>query len=96
MQSSGFETDWKRLGWLAFGMTFTAALTAIRYRFPGVKLHPIGFAIAGSTVMMQSVTSIFIVWLAKVLILRLGGLEAYRRNIPPLWVSLWATLRRWH
>ena len=32
--------------------------------------------------MVQSFTSIFAVWLAKVLIFRLGGLVAYRRNIP--------------
>ncbi|MBT5828681.1 MAG: hypothetical protein HOH77_00700, partial [Candidatus Latescibacteria bacterium] len=55
---------------------------AIRYRFPGLGLHPIGFAISGSDVLRSGISSIFIVWAVKVLILRFGGLESYRRNTP--------------
>ena len=82
VQSSGFATDWKRLGWMTFGIIFTILLTALRHRFPGFKLHPLGFAVSASGVIMQSFVSLFAVWLAKVLIFRLGGLGAYRRNIP--------------
>lgn len=74
--------DWTRLSWLGFGAVFTVCLYAIRYRFPGLGLHPIGFAISGSDVLRSGISSIFIVWVAKVLILRLGGLESYRRNTP--------------
>jgi hypothetical protein len=82
VQTSEFVTDWKRIGWMGFGILFTLLLTALRHRFPGFKLHPLGFAISASGVMMQSFVSLFAVWLAKVLIFRLGGLGAYRRNIP--------------
>jgi hypothetical protein len=82
IRGNELATDWTRLGWLAFGAAFTAVLYAIRYRFPGIGLHPIGFAISGSDVLRSGISSIFIVWVAKTLILRFGGLESYRRNTP--------------
>ena len=82
IRNNDFGTDWTRISWLGFGAIFTVGLYAIRYRFPGLGLHPIGFAISGSDVLRSGISSIFIVWVAKVLILRLGGLESYRRNTP--------------
>ena len=82
IRDNALETDWMRLGWLGFGAIFTLGLYALRYRFPGIALHPIGFAISASDVLRSGISSIFIVWLSKTLILRFGGLESYRRNTP--------------
>ena len=82
IRDNAFGTDWMRLGWLGFGAIFTLGLYALRYRFPGIALHPIGFAISASDVLRSGISSIFIVWLSKTLILRFGGLESYRRNTP--------------
>ena len=75
-------TDWNRVSWLGIGSVFTALLFYLRYRFPGFPVHPIGFAVSGSEILRSSTASIFIVWLIKILLLKLGGLESYRRKVP--------------
>lgn len=82
VRSSTMATDWARITWLGVGAIFTACLYATRYRFPWFTLHPIGFTIAGSNVLRSGVSSIFLIWLAKDLIFRLGGLDHYRRTTP--------------
>ena len=82
IRDNAFATDWTRLGFLGFGAVLTLGLYALRYRFPALALHPIGFAISASDVLRSGIASIFMVWLTKTLILRFGGLENYRRNTP--------------
>jgi hypothetical protein len=67
---------------MGFGVLFTIGLYGIRYRFPSLALHPIGLAISGSDVLRSGISSIFIVWAAKTLILRFGGLNLYRKAKP--------------
>jgi len=82
IRSSGIQTDWRRLNFMFGGAIFTACLYAIRYRFPQFSLNPIGFAISGSNVLRSGITSVFLIWLARNLIVGLGGLESYRRATP--------------
>ncbi|MDP6775993.1 MAG: hypothetical protein QGI83_04440, partial [Candidatus Latescibacteria bacterium] len=75
-------TAWDRVSWLGIGGAFTLLLYFLRYRFPRFPVHPIGFAVSGSEILRSSTSPIFIVWLVKVLLLRIGGLESYRRWAP--------------
>ena len=74
--------DWKRLGFYAGGLIFMAFLTLVRYRFPGWPLHPVGFAISETHAIRGTIFTIFIVWLTKTLIFRIGGIQLYRRGQP--------------
>ena len=82
IQEGTAGTSWDRVGFFAIGAAFTGILVFLRYRFPGFPVHPIGFTISASNVLRSSVTSIFIAWLTKALILRFGGLNSYRRMAP--------------
>ena len=64
------------------GVVVAGGLTAMRYYFPAWPIHPIGFAIAGSNVVRVVTFSIFLAWLAKVIILRIGGVSMYKRAQP--------------
>jgi hypothetical protein len=75
--------DGVRLGFTAWGFLFTVILAALRTRFPGDPFHPLGFILATSY--GDSGTFIFpafMAWLAKGLILKIGGLKLYRKGIP--------------
>jgi hypothetical protein len=74
--------DWQRLGFYAGGLIVMACLTLIRYRFPSWPLHPVGFAISETHAIRGTIFTIFIVWLAKTLIFRIGGIQLYRRGQP--------------
>lgn len=80
--ANDLKIGWSRIFWMGFGALFTIALYAIRYRFPNLGLHPIGLAISGSDVLRSGISSIFMVWAAKLLILRFGGLNLYRQCKP--------------
>ena len=82
IRAASLEADWTRLVWLLVGAIFTVCLYSIRYRFPRFGLHPIGFAISGSDILRTGFTSVFLIWLAKDLVFRFGGLDRYRRTTP--------------
>ena len=82
IQQGTAGTDWARLQFLGLGAAFTAFLFYLRYRFPGFPVHPIGFTISASGVLRSTMSSIFLVWLTKALLLKFGGLETYRRMVP--------------
>lgn len=62
----------------------TAGLTLIlRYVFPGSPFHPIGFvASTAHPTNRRNTFPIFVAWLAKTIILRVGGISLYRRAMP--------------
>ena len=82
IQEGTTATDWDRLLWLTIGGGFTASLYYLRYRFTNFPLHPIGFTICGMVEMADNAWRLFLIWSVKSLILRIGGLESYRRNAP--------------
>ena len=82
MQQGDLGVGWDRLGFLGIGGAFVAVLFGLRTWFPTFPISPIGFTISASGVLRNSISPIFIVWLTKVLILRIGGLESYRRTAP--------------
>jgi hypothetical protein len=82
IQAATLVTDWTRISLLGVGGSFVGLLYWLRYRFPGFPLHPIGFIFPATIVSRRVVTSVFLVWLVKTVLLRVGGLELYRRTTP--------------
>jgi hypothetical protein len=72
-----------RLTCLAVGATLCSALIYLRYRFPWWPLHPIGFTVASTSWALRvSVFSIFLAWLVKLVVLKVGGNRLYTRTRP--------------
>jgi len=67
---------------ISVGLGFTILLNALRMRLPWFPFHPVGFAISSSWSMNHLWVCMFIAWLAKLLVLRYGGLRLYRRVLP--------------
>jgi hypothetical protein len=64
------------------GIGVTLLLSALRLRYAQFPLHPVGYAVSGDWAMSLLWTSLFIAWIIKVLLLRYGGLRAYRHFLP--------------
>jgi hypothetical protein len=77
LESPG-ETNWYATAALLVGFAFTVALAAMRTNVPWWPLHPAGFAVSGSWSMALFAPSILVSWLLKTLILRYGGMGAFR------------------
>lgn len=82
IQDGTWGTDWTRMLFLGIGGTVTALIYFLRYQFVGFPLHPIGFTISAMNEMQDNAFTIFLIWAIKSLILKVGGLESYRRNAP--------------
>lgn len=67
------------------GMAFCLLLAWVRIRWIGFPFHPVGYAVAGSWGMNVIWFPILIAWLAKIILLRYGGLGTYRRCLPFLY-----------
>jgi hypothetical protein len=74
--------DWPRLGGLAAGISITGLLAAGRARFFWWPFHPAGYALAGTFTMPWLWCPTLIGWLLKLLLLRYGGMRAYRFAFP--------------
>jgi hypothetical protein len=76
-QLSNLEAIWFGLGSVVMG-----GLILLRYRFPAWPIHPVGFAIARGVAIDNAFFTIFIAWLTKTILLRLGGISLYREAQP--------------
>ena len=76
------ETDLPALAFIGGGLGFTALLMFLRTRFLWWPLHPLGYAMANSWGMFNLWACLFVAWGLKAVILRHGGLKAYRQAIP--------------
>ena len=68
------------MGFLLGGGGAMALLMLARQRLSWWPLHPVGFPVAATNLMNAVVTSVFLAWAAKVLVLRFGGASGYRRS----------------
>ncbi len=71
-------TNWYGLGAVTVGLLTTAFLWMMRSRFEWWPFHPAGYAVSGGFSMALFAPSVFTSWLAKTVILRYGGMTAYR------------------
>ena len=71
--------DWNRMLFMGIGGATTAFVAALQYRFAWWPIHPVGMAIGAGETTGYAAFSIFITWIIKSLIIKLGGIQAYRR-----------------
>ena len=82
MIASPTKQDFAGLLGAGFGMCLVFVLTALRLRFAGWPLHPLGYALATTNSMDYMWFPFFLAWLAKWLTLRYGGIRAFRAYLP--------------
>ncbi len=80
--NEAFGTDWHRVGFLGIGMAMMAAIMAVRMRFANFWLHPIGFGFATTSIAGLQVINLFLAWLVKSTLDRLGGHRLVNRAKP--------------
>lgn len=77
-QSAGAANFWFFVG----GIVSVGLLAFLRASFLWWPLHPAGFALGISYAMNYFWTCVFVAWLAKLLVIRYGGMNAHKRAIP--------------
>jgi len=82
LMNNSFGPDRLKMTYMAGGMLLTAGLLLLRYRYTWFPINPIGFPVAMVFQVTRTVTSIFIGWLIKLLILKLGGARIYEKAKP--------------
>ncbi|NOZ20803.1 MAG: hypothetical protein GXP25_06910 [Planctomycetes bacterium] len=75
-------TDWARIAFMGGGAAIMALLVAVQYRIPWWPVHPLGFAVAGTHPVRMATFSIFLTWVIKFCIVKLGGGHLYERSKP--------------
>ncbi|MFA0781419.1 MAG: hypothetical protein RJAPGHWK_002947 [Candidatus Fervidibacter sp.] len=70
------------------GTLFTFVLMSLRASFTWFPLHPVGYAISTSWSMNVLWMPLFIAYLAKMGVLRMGGYRAFRQTALPLGIGL--------
>ncbi len=64
------------------GLLVTSGLALLRQRYVFFPLHPVGYAVNGNWTLSHLWFSLFLAWLLKTVLVRAGGLKAYRRGLP--------------
>ena len=75
-------TNFTYIAFMGVGFAFTILLMLIRSRFIWWAFHPLGYALSSSWGMFNIWSCLFIACVAKWVILKQGGLKAYRKAIP--------------
>lgn len=64
------------------GFLFTLVLNALRLRMSWFPFHPVGYAVSSSWSLSLLWLPLMVAWILKLVILRYGGLKAYRHWLP--------------
>lgn len=75
-------TDVPGTAFMFGGTIFTIFLAIMRVKFLWWRFHPAGYAVSNSYNMEVLWSPLFFGWLAKVIIIRFGGLRLYRKSVP--------------
>jgi hypothetical protein len=67
---------------LSIGFFFTLLMNVFRLRFAWFPFHPVGYAVSSSWAMNLLWMPMFVAWFIKLMLLRYGGLKAYRQALP--------------
>jgi len=70
---------WWELFYMGVGMVLMAAVILLHRRFVWWPIHPAGYCTANAWAMYNMWFPFFVGWLSKVLVLRYGGPDAYKR-----------------
>ncbi len=74
--------DPARIGGGIAGLALVSVLALLRARFSWWPLHPIGYAVGNTDTMTWIWFPVLLGWLVKMLVLRYGGIKAYRQALP--------------
>ena len=74
--------QWKPIGFMGTGAAVTGLLMLMRYRYSWWPFHPIGFAAGPVYPVNRVILPIFLAWFVKSLILKVGGIRAFRTARP--------------
>lgn len=74
--------DPNRIVFFAIGAGLMALLTFLRYRFARWPINPIGLTISAADNTASLVMPVFIAWACKASLLRIGGVNLYRKAKP--------------
>ncbi len=77
-----YGTDWRRLLFLGIGAVVMGGLTFMRYRFVWWPIHSLGYTVASTLPIQQTAFSIFLAWIVKSIIIKMGGISLYRKMLP--------------
>lgn len=80
--SSPTETHLLKVATMGGGALVSLVMMTLRSRFLWWTLHPLGYAMSSSWGMYNLWCPLFVAWGCKWVILRQGGLSAYRKAIP--------------
>jgi uncharacterized protein DUF6784 len=80
-EGSGAHPDTFRAAAAGLGAVISVATLALRTRFVGFPIHPLGFAVAAThgDVLWAP---FFMAWVLKSALLKLGGVKFYREAVP--------------
>ena len=79
----GKETHYgTRLAFTMWGAFVVSVMTFCQYRFTWWPLHPVGYTLVPFYSTRTAIVSVFLTWMVKVIILRVGGISLYRRGVP--------------
>lgn len=73
---------------LGIGALVTLALAGLRSRFVWFPFHPLGYVLASTYLMKAIWFTMFVAWLARNFVLRIGGSRAIRRGLVPFAVGM--------
>ncbi|MDP6038953.1 MAG: hypothetical protein QGG64_10410, partial [Candidatus Latescibacteria bacterium] len=74
--------DWDRLTFMGSGVIITLVLTYLKYRLTWWPLPAVGFALQGMYMARRIVFPVFLMWAYKTIILKVGGVQLYRKGQP--------------
>jgi hypothetical protein len=73
---------------LTIGAGITGAVAFLRMKFMWFPFHPIGYVLASSYFMKGAWFVLFLAWLARLVLFRLGGAHVIRRGLVPFCVGM--------
>jgi hypothetical protein len=79
------DPDIPAVAFMGLGAVVGFALMTLRMRFIWWPFHTLGYILASSWAMYNLWTCVLISWALKLIIIRQGGLKAYRRSLPFFW-----------
>ena len=71
-----------RLMFFGLGALVTALCSFLRYRFLWWPLNPIGLTVFTTGTLQRQVFTVFLAWMVKSIMLKIGGIRLYRQTLP--------------
>jgi hypothetical protein len=73
---------------LAIGAGITGVLAFMRMKFMWFPFHPLGYVLASTYFMRNVWFTLFLAWLARLVVFRVGGAQVIRRGLVPACVGM--------